>query len=146
MTAPEVPIETHLDAAPPKVLALFERFRALVDMCGPTTLRVTKTAISFKGVRRGFAGARLHPSWLGGYLDLQRQAVHPTILSVAPHTKRLYVHHFRVTDIGQMDEDFAGLETEAYAVGAGEYVLSGSRPGRSGHAERGWGGGPRATS
>ena len=146
MTAPEVPIETHLDAAPPKVLALFERFRALVDMCGPTTLQVTKTAISFKGVRRGFAGARPHPSWLGGYLDLQREAAHPTIRSVAPYTKRLYVHHFRVTDVGQMDEDFAGLVAEAYAVGAGEHVPSGSPPRRSGHAERGKGGGPRPAS
>jgi Domain of unknown function (DUF5655) len=146
MTAPEVPIEIHLDAASPKVLALFERFRALVDRCGPTTLRVTKTAITFKGVRRGFGGARPHPSWLSGYLDLQREAAHPTIRWVAPYTKRLYVHHFRVTDSGQMDEAFAGLVAEAYAVGAGEHVLSGSPPGRSGHAERGMGGGTRATS
>jgi len=146
MTAPEVPIETHLHAAPPKVLALFERFRALVDVCGPTTLRVTKTAITFKGVRRGFASARPRPAWLGGYLDLQREAAHPTIRSVAPYTKRLYVHHLRVTDVGQMDEDFAGLVAEAYAVGAGEHVLSGAPPGRSGHPGRDKGGGPRATS
>jgi hypothetical protein len=122
MSAPEVPIETHLDAAPPHVLALFERFRALVDACGPTTLRVTKTAIAFKGIRRGFAGATPHQSWLGGYLDLQREAAHPTIRSVAPYTKQLYVHHFHITDVDQMDDDFAGLVAEAYAVGAGAHV------------------------
>jgi hypothetical protein len=122
MTAPEVPIETHLDAASPTVLALFERFHAVVDRCGPTTLRVTKTAITFKGVRRGFAGARPYRSWLGGYLDLPRETAHPTIRSVAPYTKRLYVHHFRVTDAGQMDEAFGRVVAEAYAVGAGEQV------------------------
>jgi uncharacterized protein DUF5655 len=145
MNAPEVPIETHLDAAPPKVLSLFERFREFIDSCGPTTLRVTKTAITVKGVRRGFAGARLHAGWLGGYLDLQREAAHPTIRSVTPYTKHLYVHHFCVTDADQMDEDFAGLVAEAYAVGAGEHVLSGSSR-RSGHAEGGRDGGPRAIS
>lgn len=122
MTAAEVPLESHLDAAAPAVLALFERFRELVDACGPTTLRVTKTSITFKGTRRGFAGARPHDSWLSGYLDLQRPAQHPTIRSVAPYTARLYVHHFRVTDTDQMDDTFAGLVAEAYAVGAGAHV------------------------
>jgi len=122
MTAPEVPIESHLDTAPPEVLALYDRFRALIDACGPTTLRVTKTSITFKGVRRCFAGARPHETWLDAYLDPQRRADHPTLRSVAPYTRRLYVHHFRVTRLDQMDATFAGLVAEAYAVGAGAHL------------------------
>ena len=122
MTVPEVPIETHLDGADPAAVALFERFHEFVDACGPTTLRVTKTSITFKGTRRGFAGVRPRGTGIGGYLDLQREAAHPAIRSVAPYTTRLFVHQFRVDDPAQLDDAFAGLVAEAYAVGAGEHV------------------------
>jgi Domain of unknown function (DUF5655) len=120
--APEVPIEAHLDSASPAALALFERFRSLILRCGPTTLRVTKTSITFKGARRGFAGARPHQTSLRGYLDLQRPASHPTVRAVAPYTERLFVHQFIVREIADMDDAFAALVAEAYAVGAGAHL------------------------
>jgi hypothetical protein len=122
VTAPEVPIGTHLDHADPAALALYRRFRGLVDACGPTTLRVTKSSITFKGSRRGFAGVVPKGSALAGYLDLQRHAEHPAIRAVAPYTQRLFVHHFRLTDEAQLDDTFAVLVAEAYAVGAGEHL------------------------
>jgi len=39
------------------------------------------------------------------------------------HTKRLFVHQFRVTDVAQLDSQFAGWIREVYAVGAGEHLV-----------------------
>ena len=52
---------------------------------------MSKTAISFKGTRRGFAGAKPKKRWLDGYLDLQRRLTDPQIRSASPYTKRLFV-------------------------------------------------------
>ena len=69
---------------------------------------MSKTAISFKGTRRGFAGAKPKKRWLDGFLDLQRQLTDPRIRSASPYTTRLFVHQFRVETLDQLDEDFAG--------------------------------------
>ena len=52
----------------------------------------------------------------------------PRITSAAPYTKRLFVHHFRITTPDQLDADFDGWLREAYAVGAGEHVSSPGAP------------------
>lgn len=115
-------VERHLEDLPSSVVDLYERFIALVEDCGPFTYSVTKTAITLKGSRRGFAGAKPKPRWLDGYLDM-RTAVHDArIRRVSPYTKRLYVHQFRVTDRSHLDREFAGWIREAYAVGAGEHL------------------------
>jgi hypothetical protein len=87
---------------------------------------VSKTSITFKGPRRGFAGARPHRLGLRGYLDLQRTVEDdPRILSAARYTNRLFVHHFRVAEPDQLDDEFAGWVREAYAVGNGEHLNHG---------------------
>jgi hypothetical protein len=117
-------IERHLDGKPAEVVALYYRFIALAEECGPFTYRVTKTAIMLKGARRGFAGAVPKTRSLNGYLDLQSQVRDPRIRSAAPYTKRLVVHQFQVTDLGQLDSEFAGWLRAAYAVGAGAHMRS----------------------
>jgi hypothetical protein len=83
---------------------------------------VAKTTITFKGSRRGFAGARPTFRGLAGYLDLQRMVEDPRILSAAPYTKRLFVHQFRIMGRDQMDDEFAGWVHEAYQVGQGQHL------------------------
>ena len=51
-------VEDHLRDKPPAVVALYQRFVELVQACGPFEHAVSKTALGFKGSRRGFAGAK----------------------------------------------------------------------------------------
>jgi Domain of unknown function (DUF5655) len=115
-------VEDHLDGKPGEILALYQRFITLVEECGPFTYRVTKTGITLKGSRRGFAGAKPTRRSLDGYLDLQREVRDPRILRSSPYTARLFVHQFRVTSPGQLDNEFAGWIREAYDVGAGAHM------------------------
>lgn len=124
MGVEEWTVAHHLRGCDPAVVRLYERFVELVQACGDFEAVVTKTAISFKGTRRGFAGAKPKKHWLNGYLDLQRQLTDPRIRSASPYTKRLFVHQFRVETLDQLDEDFAGWIREAYDVGQGLHLES----------------------
>lgn len=115
-------VADHLAGKPAETVALYRRFIELAEACGPFTYRVTKTAITLKGIRRGFAGARPKSHSLDGYLDLQREVHDPRICSASPYTKRLFVHHFTVRSLDELDDTFAGWLGEAYAVGAGDHL------------------------
>lgn len=122
MERAEWTVEDHLRGKPPANVALYERFVQLVGSCGPFTYAVAKTTITFKGDRRGFAGARPTAAGLDGYLDLQRIVDDPRIRRAAPYTKRLFVHQFRITAPEQLDGEFAGWVREAYDVGRGGHL------------------------
>jgi len=115
-------VADHLAGKPDEIAALYRRFIALVEECGPFTYRVTKTAITVKGTRRGFAGAKPTARSLDGYFDLQRELRDPRIQRASPYTSRLFVHHFRVISPDQLDDEFAGWIREAYDVGAGAHI------------------------
>ena len=115
-------MEDHLAGKPESSVALYREFVRLVEACGPFTYAVSKTSITFKGSRRGFAGARPDAAGLRGYLDLQRSVEDPRITNVSPYTKRLFVHHFRIRSPDEMDDRFAAWIAEAYAVGAGAHL------------------------
>ena len=115
-------VDDHLRGQPPAAVDLFRRFVRLVEACGPFEYAVAKTTITFKGVRRGFAGARPTKLGLVGYLDLQRRVDDRRIQRASPYTKNLFVHHFRITDPTEMDGEFAGWVREAYDVGRGAHL------------------------
>jgi hypothetical protein len=117
-------VAAHLRGCDPSVVRLYDRFVELVEACGGFEVTVAKTAISFKGARRGFAGAKPKQRWLDGYFDLQRPLSDPRIRSASPYTKRLFVHQFRVDALDQLDEEFAGWIREAYDVGQGRHLES----------------------
>jgi hypothetical protein len=118
-------VERHLKDKPAEIVALYDRFIELATRCGPFTYAVAKTAISLKGSRRGFAGATVGMKSLDGFFDLQRQVHGPQIRRSSPYTKRLFVHHFRVTRLDQLDDEFGNWLAEAYQVGQGAHL---SRP------------------
>jgi hypothetical protein len=122
MTPTEWTVQDHTAGASDEVLALYQRFIDLAEGCGPFTYRVTKSGITLKGTRRGFAGAVLRQAALGGYFDITRQITDPRILRSSPYTKRLFVHHFRIATLDQLDDAFAGWLAEAYAVGSGAHL------------------------
>ena len=103
-------------------MELYRRLVELVERCGPFAYAVSKTAITFKGTRRGFVGATLRKQYLAGYLDVQRVIDDPRITRVEPYTKRLFVHRWRVDRLDDLDDEFAGWIAEAYAVGDGAHL------------------------
>ncbi len=113
-------VERHLEAGSEHGRALFQRFVDIVAPCGEYTISVAKTTITFKGPRRGFAGARPIGDRLQGYFDVTYRVEDPRIRSVAPYQKDLFVHHFRVDALEQLDERFASWIADAYdQVGCG---------------------------
>ena len=117
-------VEDHLAGQPLESVALYHRFVELLSEIGPFEYSVSKTTITFKGTRRGFAGARPTKGGLRGYLDLQHPIADPRVLNSAPYTKRLFVNHFRIAEYDEMDTVFRGWMSEAYAVGGGAHVDS----------------------
>jgi hypothetical protein len=114
----------HLVGKPEFSVALYHAFVGLIAACGEYTVSPSKTTITFKGVRRGFAGARPDRQGLVGYLDLQRALVDPRITRVSPYTKKLFVHHYRIREQAELDDEFATWIREAYAVGQGAHLAN----------------------
>jgi hypothetical protein len=111
-------VERHLEAGTEHGRALWHRIADIVASCGEHSLSVAKTTITFKGPKRGFAGARPKGDELVGYFDVTyRVEDDPRIRSVAPYQKDLYVHHFRVREV---DADVEQWIRDAYdQVGCG---------------------------
>ena len=109
-------------ASGPRSSRCITGFIDLVQACGTFTYAVSQGAITLKGTRRGFAGAALGQRALRGYIDLPRLVQDPRITRASPYTKRLYVHHFRIDRLPQLDGQFAGWLSEAYQVGAGAHL------------------------
>jgi hypothetical protein len=113
-------IERHLEVGSDHGRALFHRFVDIVAACGDYSTSVSKTTITFKGPRRGFAGARPKGGRLQGYFDVTYRVDDPRIRSIAPYQSDLFVHHFRVDSLEELDVDFARWIADAYdQVGCG---------------------------
>ena len=116
-------VEDHLAGQPASSVELYGRFVSMVGQCGPFSYSVTKTTVTFKGSRRGFAGALPTRRGLSVYLDLQRVIEDRRVISVAPYTRRLFVHQVRLATMDDLDGQFRGWVREAYAVGQGAHLL-----------------------
>ena len=116
-------VEDHLAGQPASSVEPYGRFVSMVEQCGPFSYSVTKTTVTFKGSRRGFAGALPTRRGLSVYLDLQRVIEDRRVISVAPYTRRLFVHQIRLATMDDLDEQFRGWVREAYAVGQGAHML-----------------------
>ena len=112
----KVPLADHFRGKQPIVRRLFDRLRALIRRCGPATMYAQKTRIVFMG-RVRFAGAATRRSAIDAGLWLKRRAGHPCLRRVETPLPRDFVHTFRFTDPGQMDQAFARLVREACSQG-----------------------------
>ena len=116
-------VEDHLRDQDPRSVALFRAVEEAIRACGPVEVSVSKTTVTFKGTRRGFAGARPTRQGVRGYLDLTRAVEDdPRILSVSPYTQRLFVHQYRLATPDDLDDTFRGLLREAWDVGQGAHL------------------------
>jgi hypothetical protein len=118
-------VEDHLRAGTPATVALFQEVQSALESFGPITTSVSKTSVTFKGSRRGFAGARPTAKGVVGYLDVMRRLPDDRrIRTVSPYGRNLFVHHYLLTEASDLDEEFSGWLREAYAVGCGAHLRS----------------------
>ena len=119
-------VQRHLEGKLQSSVDLFVSFVEILQDLGPFEFSPSKTTITFKGKRRGFAGARPTAAGVRGYFDAQRDILAATgdrrLLSVAPYTGRLFVHHFRLVSPEELDDTMIGWLAEAYAVGGGDHL------------------------
>lgn len=111
--------------APPEHVELYRLVESYLLGLDGVTVSVSRTTITFKGRRRGFAGARPSLRGVRGYFDLTRAVDgDPRIRSVAPYTKRLYVHQYLVSSEAEVDDTFRAWLHEAWRVGEGDHLRS----------------------
>jgi hypothetical protein len=106
---------------PAHIRSLFDRFRAIVDSCGPVTLVPYAKRIGFM-VRVRFAGATPHARWLDVGFWLPRRLSDPRIQRVETILANCHLHTVRITRPGQLDARLAGWLREAYRVGGQEHL------------------------
>lgn len=117
----------HLRDAPLEHVELYRRLEEVIHGLGEITVSVSKSTITFKGSRRGFAGARPTRHGVRGYLDLTRRldVADSRIISIAPYTARLFVHQFRLRSPEDLDDEFTAWLREGYRVGQGDHLRQG---------------------
>ena len=72
-------VERHLDGQPQSAVDLYRQFIKTVESIGHFTYAVSKTTITLKGERRGFAGARPFRDGVRGYFDLHARCTAPRL-------------------------------------------------------------------
>jgi len=124
MNADEWTVDDHVEGRPEHAVALYRQFEEFVLRLGEVTVSVSKSTITFKGPRRGFAGGKPTKVGLRGYFDLTRNlgTSDHRILNVAPYQRQLHVHHFTLTTPQDLDDEFCGWIREAYDVGCGKHL------------------------
>ena len=106
-----------------EALGLFNRFAALVRTCGPVTLAPARTRVGFQ-VRMIFASVnRLGARHLDAHVVLARRLEHPRFRKVESVSARNHVHHFRISDPGDLDDEVLAWLREAYDVGCQRHLV-----------------------
>lgn len=97
--------------------ALYHSLRAFIERRGPVTVNINKTRISFQARARFACVNRVTRDGLACHLWLKRRIESPRFTRVEHLPPDNYVHHFRLTDAAELDEEMAAWLVEAYRVG-----------------------------
>jgi Bacteriocin-protection, YdeI or OmpD-Associated/Domain of unknown function (DUF1905)/Domain of unknown function (DUF5655) len=100
----------------PLVRDLFDRFRAMVEACGPVKVLPYRDRVVFM-VRVRFAGAVPKKEWLEVGFWLRKRVERPRFRRVETIYPNAHVHVLRVRSPEELDGEIAGWIEEAYAVG-----------------------------
>jgi hypothetical protein len=119
-------LEPHFAGREPSVRLAFDRFVSLIRELGPVTVLPEKTRIAFQ-VRMSFAAVVPRKSWLDGHVVLARRYEHPRFTKIDYISPRNLVHHFRIADPAEVDEEVRAWLAEAYAVGEQRHLTQRQR-------------------
>jgi hypothetical protein len=100
----------------PLVRDLFDRFRAMIEACGPVKVMPYRDRVVFM-VRVRFAGAVPKKEWLELGFWLRSRVENPRFRRVETIYPNAHVHVLRVRSPEELDGEIAGWIEEAYAVG-----------------------------
>ena len=114
-------VDAHFDGKDPAVRAAFERMLAVLAALGPVDVLAERSRIALHA-RMSFAVFTPRRHWLDGHLVLARRAEHPLFRKVEVYSARNVLHAFRLTSPAEVDDAFAALVAEAYAVGRQEHL------------------------
>lgn len=106
---------------PALVRQLFDRFRVMVEACGPVRMIPYHDRVGFM-VRVRFAGAIPKTRWLDVGFWLPRRIEHRRFHKIETIYPNAHVHLMRVTSPEQLDPQLATWLKEAYAVGCQEHL------------------------
>jgi hypothetical protein len=105
----------------PAVRELFDRFRAMVEACGPVKLVPYRDRIGFM-VRVRFAGATPRSDALDVGFWLTRRIASPRFRRVETIGPRVHLHSVRLNEATQLDDELAAWIREAYKIGRQEHL------------------------
>lgn len=115
-------VEDFLRGKDAKAVALYEAFAALVRECGPVKLAPAKTRIGFQ-VRMIFAAVnKLGRNGLDAHVILTRRLDHPRFTRIEEISPTCYVHHFRIKEPSELDDEVRAWLKEAYRVGRQDHL------------------------
>ncbi len=114
-------LESHFEAKPPAIRALFDAVVKAIERCGPVIVLPEKTRIAFQ-TRMSFAQVTPRTKWLDGHVVLARRLEHPRFRKIETISRRNHVHHFRLTTLADIDAEFESFVSEAYAVGGQRHL------------------------
>lgn len=117
----------HFSERPEHIRSLFDRFREMVESCGPVTVESQKTRIVFTCDVR-FASAIPRMKWLEVGLWLTRRATHPALHQAETLASHTIIHRFHIGRREQLDGPFERLIEESYRVGWREHLAPAPAP------------------
>jgi hypothetical protein len=106
---------------PAAIRALFDRFRVLVERCGPVRLVAYRDKVAFM-VRVRFCGASPRTRWLDVALWLTRRIADRRFLKVQTLAPDAHVHVLRIAEPADLDARVAAWLRESYAIGCQRHL------------------------
>jgi hypothetical protein len=108
-------VDGFLRGKGPRARELFERFESLIAACGPYEVAPAKTRVAFMG-RVRFAGVeRVSDPGMSVAFGLPRRLDSPRIRSIDFYPPSWHVHHLRIADPEELDEEVLGWLKESYS-------------------------------
>jgi hypothetical protein len=114
-------LERHFEGKSTDVRTLFNVLAGHLCGFGPVTIVPEKTRIAFQ-VRMSFAAVSVRRAHLVGHFVLARRLEHPRFPRVDTISPRNHVHHFRISKLADLDDEFIEWAREAYAVGEQKHL------------------------
>lgn len=114
-------LDDLFDGKPAAIRKLFDRFRKMVEACGPVKVLAYRDKVGFM-VRVRFAGAVPKRGWLDIGFWLARRVEHPRFHRIQTIYPNAHVHLLRIRQPGELDSQLAAWIREAYTVGRQEHL------------------------
>lgn len=117
-------VDAFLASSTPVARALFWRFAELVQSCGDVSFAPARFRIGFQA-RMIFASVNaLGRANLDAHVVLTRRLQSPRFRRIDSLSERCHVHHFRVTELSELDDEVLEWLKESYLVGEQRHLGS----------------------